>query len=170
MTMMTRICPICGKEFTITNGNQKYCSEECRIEGTRRTRQDWVDRTGYREKKREAMRRHRARISAEEAEKRAVEEKERREAHQRKMDQLRRENQEREKELADSGDPFARMRLSDRMSIEYWEAFRDYDLDYASQSGRTSSTTVNGISVHDDHFPEEVVKSIEERKIIMTRR
>ena len=26
----TKVCPICGKEFTTTGKNQKYCSQECR--------------------------------------------------------------------------------------------------------------------------------------------
>ena len=29
-TTITKVCPICNKEFTTTNNKRKYCSEECR--------------------------------------------------------------------------------------------------------------------------------------------
>ena len=31
--IINKVCKICGKKFTTTNGNAKFCSEECRKKG-----------------------------------------------------------------------------------------------------------------------------------------
>lgn len=46
--MKSVICDICGKEFTATGPNTRYCSLECSAIGRSYTRRLWMeDRTGY---------------------------------------------------------------------------------------------------------------------------
>lgn len=33
--MRTEMCKLCGKEFHVRYGNQRYCSPECRVHGDR---------------------------------------------------------------------------------------------------------------------------------------
>lgn len=165
--MTTKTCPICGKEFTIEKGNHKYCSDACRIEGSKRARKEWKDRTGFREKHREEMRKYRAQISAEKAQQKAEIEAERRRAMKEKCDKILAEKHKRDQELLDKGDPWTRMRHSAPGYLDYWIAFQEYELDCASRSGKPSTVTVNGISVYTDRFPEEALKSIKDQKIII---
>lgn len=41
--MLTKNCIVCGKAFTTDNYRSKYCSDECKKEGRKRTRQKWLD-------------------------------------------------------------------------------------------------------------------------------
>lgn len=40
----TKICKICGKEFTAKHGNEATCSIECKLENTRRIRRKYYDK------------------------------------------------------------------------------------------------------------------------------
>ena len=42
-----RICPICHKEFTVTNENKKYCSSECKAIGKRETNKKYEQSDKY---------------------------------------------------------------------------------------------------------------------------
>lgn len=166
--MITRICPVCGQEFIAKQGNIKYCSDRCRIEGARLARKEWKSRTGYNEAQRERMREYRAGKAAElAAQKEAVERKQRAD-RAKALERAAAERQQRLQERAAAGDPHARMMLSNRLQAEYWQAYKDYELEYAKEAGKPSNRTVNGISIYDTHFPEEVVRTIQERKIIIT--
>ena len=83
-----------------------------------------------------------------------------------------RQSKERQAELrkkAAAGDPFARMNLAEPNSKEYWEAYKQYEIEYAASWGRESTRTVNDISVHDPCFGRKVVEAIKELGIIRTR-
>ena len=160
------ICPICGKEFEAKAANAKYCSTACRQKGKYQRRREWEKESGYLDKQREKMRLYRERVTAEEkAEQEAAE---KRKEINRKRQETRRKNLERDKLLqaAEQGDAFARMALameeSGNTSPEYWEAFKDYDLQYAASWNKESTTTVNGISIHAPQFGLAISMSIEE--------
>lgn len=163
-----KICPVCGKKFIAEHGNTAYCSESCRIEGATIARKDWEQRTGYKTIRRDRMRAYRA---GKAAEKKAIQEatdRKRKEELAAEHEKRKKEQLKRLKDEAAAGDPQARMRLSNRLQAEYWEAFRDYELQYAEEAGTPSTRTVNGISVHDTHFVEEVLRTIQEQKIIIS--
>ena len=52
-------------------------------------------------------------------------------------------------------------------SRRYWELFAECAIDEAEAIGRTSRTTVNGISVYEDDFAGLVMESIRERRQII---
>lgn len=168
--MITKICPICGTEFTTEKGNHKFCSDACRIEGAKLARKEWEDRTGFREKQREKMRLYRAQVTAEKAKKRAELRAKRQKELQEKQKQITLENRKREQKLIEAGDPRARMRQLTPSCLEYWIAFQEAELNNSIESGEPSSTTVNGISIYVDHFPEEALQSVKDRGIIMISR
>ena len=118
------------------------------------------------EKQRQAMQEYRSRIAAEKkAEKEAAQKEE---AKRRKQQEANRRKREKARILqaAEQGDALARMILAAResgnRSPEYWEAYKDYDIEYAAKFGKKSTTTVNGISVHNPEFGLAVSISIEE--------
>lgn len=52
---------------------------------------------------------------------------------------------------------------------EYWIAFKYLEIKNSEEYNRTSTMTVNGISVYDEEFEEKVLKSIEkEQRILAT--
>ena len=164
--MYLTTCVICGREFEGRNG-AKYCSEPCKIEGRKRARRDWIDRTGFNEKKREAMRLYRQGITKEQ-EKQAKKKAAAHNRYLRRKAKLAKAAAEKELlERAASGDPWARMDVArnNQDRLEYWKAFRDYelqiaeDLDYAS---RNEVYVVNNIPVTDPDFAELVIESIDE--------
>lgn len=159
-------CLICGKEFEPKAANAKYCSMACRQKGKYQRRKEWEKSSGYLEKQRQKMQEYR---DKEAADKKAEQEAEnKRKAANIKRQTTRRRNDERAKLLqaAEMGDAHARMTLaaeeSGNTSAEYWEAFKAYDLEYAAEWGKESTTTVNGISVHNPDFGLAVSISIEE--------
>ena len=166
--MIKKICPICGQEFTAKNNNIRYCSDSCAAEGARLARKAWEQRTGYKEAQRERMRAYRAGQSVEKAAQRAAEERRQRKERAKRLKQLAAERQQDLHAQAAAGDPHARMMLSNRLQAEYWQAFKDYELQLAEAAGEPSRRTVNGISIYTDQFETEVIRSIKERNIIIT--
>lgn len=166
--MIKKICPICGQEFTAKNNNIRYCSDSCAAEGARLARKAWEQRTGYKEAQRERMRAYRAGQSVEKAAQRAAEERRQRKERAEKLKRLAAERQQDLHAQAAAGDPHARMMLSNRLQAEYWQAFKDYELQLAEAAGEPSRRTVNGISIYTDQFETEVIRSIKERNIIIT--
>lgn len=165
--MIKRICPICGQEFTTNRSNTKYCSDRCKAEGAKLTRKKWEAKTDYKEKQRQRMQAYRSEQAEEQARLRAAEAQrlraERAAEFKKHKTALRRQL----KAKASAGDPLARMQLSNPLQLEYWQAYKDYELQYANQSGQPSTRTVNGVSIYDTHFPEEVVQAIKEAGIII---
>lgn len=159
-------CPICGREFIPKSANAKYCGIACRNKGKYQHRKEWEERSGYLEKQRQKMQDYRNQVTAaERAEREAALKREEAKA---KRAETRRRNKERNKLLQDAeqGNAIARMRLailkSGNASAEYWEAYKDYVLQYAAEFGHESTAEVNGISVHSPEFGLAVSMSIEE--------
>ncbi|MBR6165549.1 MAG: hypothetical protein IKQ45_06465 [Clostridia bacterium] len=155
-------CVICGEKFVPSTPNAKYCSPECAETGQNARRREWEQRTGYLEKKRrQAQERRNAIKAAAQAEKdaaarQAAEErqrlgKERIEVAQNALIQS-----------IERGEPLARMRVYPPNTLEYWEAYRDYDISYAESIGKRCYTTVNDIYVTDADFPNLMIISIRE--------
>ena len=168
--MFIRNCAVCGREFEAQNGNSKYCSEECRIEGKRAARQEWVVRTDYNAKKRHAMELYRAKITEEEYQKQKKAEKNRRAALKRKHTIERNRKEEELQAKAASGDLLACLSIAlnekDHLySVSYWQALQNYQLDQLSLK---DDYVVNGISVRDPDFPKKVVYSLESEKKIVS--
>lgn len=149
-------CPICGAEFTTEAPRKKYCSTACRRAGEKAVRAAWVQKSGHREKDREA---HRVR---------RVEQKRQRDELERSKDLQRQEESQRKAEeiRADfaarcaAGDIHALMTKAKleggNVTAEYWSLFREYQLDINGE------TFVNGISVYSDSFADDVVQSIQD--------
>ena len=162
-------CSLCGKKFTAKAGNVKYCSPECKEEGKQQRRKEWEERTDYKEKQRQIMKVYRGKVTEEERQA-AKKIKEQQTLERQEEDE--RQSKERQAELrkkAAAGDPFARMNLAEPNSKEYWEAYKQYEIEYAASWGRESTRTVNDISVHDPCFGRKVVEAIKELGIIRTR-
>ena len=162
-------CSICGKEFATQAGNVKYCSPECKEEGKQQRRKEWEERTDYKEKQRQIMKAYRGKV-AEEERQAAIKIKEQQAIERQK--EAERQSKEQQAELrkkAAAGDPFARMYLAEPNSKEYWEAYKQYEIEYAASWGRESTRTVNDISVQDPCFSHKVVEAIKELGIIVTR-
>ena len=148
-------CVICGKLFTRENGNGKYCSRKCSEIGSKAKRKEWELRTGYREKKRiEAQKRRDATKAAAKADREAA-------AQQRAEDfnrwKAERKEQHPENELSRLA---SIAEMNGNSSPEYWEAFKEYDLKYAADSGRISRMEVNGIPVSEPDFGLLVCETI----------
>ena len=169
---MQTTCKVCGRLFIATNPNSKYCSGTCRAEGRQRIRKAWEARTGYIEKKRIQARESRARAAEElqwisfargkQRQQRFDQDLEEREAE--KLSQLRK--------AAAAGDADARMELATiGEEIDwpsYWSAYRDSEIEYAKNSGRSGERIVNGIPVSDPDFVEKVLAAIEVQGVIFT--
>lgn len=162
-------CSLCGKKFTAKAGNVKYCSPECKEEGKQQRRKEWEERTDYKEKQRQIMKVYRGKVTEEERQA-AIKVREQQTLERQK--EAERQSKERQAELrkkAAAGDVFARMNLAELSSEEYWEAYKQYEIEYAANWGRESTRTVNDISVHDPCFGRKVVEAIKELGIIRTR-
>lgn len=146
---MIKQCEMCKKEFETINPNKKYCSDECR-----KVRIREADKL----KKREARKEVRDIKNTEKKEKNQVNmEKREQEYALRKV-----QRDEELKKRVEAGDPLARMDVAETNGIEYWEAYKQYTIEYAESWGRTSTSTINDISVHEPDFAEKVVQSIHE--------
>lgn len=72
-------------------------------------------------------------------------------------------------ERAKQGDPLARMKTAEPNSLEYWQAYKDYEIEQSQQFKEERIRLVNGISVLEDDFAERVIATIaEEKKIFST--
>ena len=160
--MYMKKCAICGREFEAEKGNRKYCSEDCRIEGKKAARQDWIIRTDYNAKKRHAMELYRAHITEEQYQAQRKKEKNRRAALKRKAT-MRANREEKElQEKAAAGDPYSRQVIARRNkdALGYWQAWADGVIAYEKQfSKRYGQYVVNGISVNEPDFAKKVVES-----------
>ena len=162
-------CMICGKVFQPTTPNARYCGSDCAAIGMNERRKAWEQKTGYAAKKRDQQRERRAQQRAAALAERAERERIANEARsQREKDHAESRRTAIERAAA-AGDPFARMALYSRKSAEFWRAYRDYELQYAAQAGRISTTEVNGIPVVDSDFADAVVRSIQESCQIIER-
>lgn len=151
MVKIIKKCPICNNE--VTNTRNKYCSVSCRNESV---------------KERDRLRKREERKAEREIIKREASE-----THKKKLEQQRQEAEKRQeasriklKERAEQGDNLAIMHLAEPNSYEYWEAYRDYELEVRAEYTNPRIRYVNDISIFDDNFAEKVVASIKERGII----
>ena len=147
-----KVCPVCGKTFKTGNELYTYCGPECRVTARRKREREYrrAERASARpETVSEAF----VRARSEETERRA---------------QKSREDFERR---CKAGDPHALMirekAQNGNRSRRYWELFAKCEIDEAEVIGRTSRTTVNGISVYEDDFAGLVMESIRERRQII---
>ena len=62
----------------------------------------------------------------------------------------------------------ARMKLAKPFSAEYWEAYKDYEIENSLKYDNKPIRYVNGISVYDDDFTEKVLLSIAEQGRVST--
>lgn len=154
--MIEKICVICGNRFVAGSQNSKYCCSECRAEGAKLTRRAWEDKTGYKEKQKLLMREKRGKQRKEDIEQKQKEKEERK-----RLNTERNNNRAKQIKMdAAAGDPIARMLMVDKYSKDYWIAFQDYELQMEKEYKRKSSKTVNGISIYDDDFADNVILSI----------
>ena len=155
---MVKDCLICGNEFVPDKISQKYCSEDCRLERNREA---------------DKLRKRAAR-----AEEKAKREKEKQRIQQKKKEDMQKAELERQKvrELeqqrlkrkAKLGNPKARMKLAKPFSAEYWKAYQDYEKGNIPLQEAKTVRYVNGISVYDDNFVENVMFLIEQDGVIYT--
>lgn len=147
-------CPVCNNE--VTNTKNKYCSVSCRNESVKE--RDRLRKREERKAEREVIRRETS------------------ETHKKKLEQQRQEVEKRQeesriklKERAEQGDNLALMHLAEPNSYEYWEAYRDYELEVRAEYTNPRIRYVNDISIFDDDFVEKVLLSIAEQGIIFTQ-
>ena len=147
-------CPVCNNE--VTNTRNKYCSVSCRNESVKE--RDRLRKKEERKAEREIIKREAS------------------EAHKKKLEQQRQEAKKQQeksriklKERAEQGDNLALMHLAEPNSYEYWQAFRDYELEHMEEYKKPRVMHVNDISVLDDNFSEKVVSSIKEQGGVSTR-
>src|SRR5699024_1297161 len=162
----TLICDICEKPFETDARNAKYCSDECRDEGARLKREKWAKETNYNERQRRRMAEQRK--AEQEAIRRVSTEKHRkkRKRQEQEADKRKEERLNALKQRAEQGDNLALMHLAEPNSYEYWEAFRDYELEIMAEYEKPIVRYVNDVSIFDDNFSEKVVSSIKEQGII----
>src|SRR5690625_1073850 len=111
---MIKNCKICGSEFETNNTNKKYCSVECRQE---------------RIKEYDRARKQKARQEAKKVKIAELEQKRKeREAKEREYQKELEAKQHRLVAKAKRGDPWARMQLAKPFSYDYWEAYKDYEI------------------------------------------
>ena len=164
------ICSICGTEFESKHWAERYCSDQCRKIAAKTSRAKWISKSGYREK--DAARKRKAR-----AEKRAASDimkQIRAESNAQQAEQAEAERLEAIQLRASEGDPLAIMALRRRegghlFSLDYWNAFARYETQQAERMGKTSKCTVNGYSVYDDLFAENVIDSLSRQEQIYIR-
>lgn len=154
-------CQLCEKKFTTNSPNRKYC-EECREIGARKSRKEWETKNNYKE--RQMLYARKRRSEARQERERLIDscqklEDEKRAAEHRSI--LKEKEDEFEKRVKD-GDALANMTLCLRhgRSLEYWEYYKLYELQYAESKGIVSQRTVNGISINEPDFEDKVVNSI----------
>ena len=151
---MIKTCLICNNEFETVYSNKKYCSIECSKKATRE-----ADRLRKRDK-RNIIRQQK---SAEELEL----SKQRRNEFDKIAQEKAKEREANFKRRLEQGDPLARMRVAKQTSAEYWEAYKEYIIQFDKECGKETKTTVNYIYLLDDNFVEKVVESIKELNYIL---
>lgn len=160
------LCSICGKEFEARGGNVKYCSIECRKEGQRRSRKEWEDRTGYKEKQRQAAANHRAE-QARKAEQEAKEASRKKKATETKAKRKKRRQEAAAlTQRAESGERAALLRLAleNGNVVEYWRLRKEQVMEDDEKTGRISNNLVGGISVYAGDFEHQAMAALEENR------
>ena len=94
------------------------------------------------------------------------EHKKKREQQEQEAKKLKEERLNALKQRAEQGDNLALMHLAQPNSYEYWEAYRDYELEIMAEYEKPRVRYVNDVSVLDDDFIEKVMFNIEEQGII----
>lgn len=148
-------CPVCNNEFKRDKLSQKYCSEECRLSRNRE-----YDRQRKRKER---------------AEERAIRDKENKRKQQAKNEARKQAEKklhaDRKQELmarVNNDDPLARMQVAKPFSVEYWEAYQQYEIDFAESRNAESTRTVNDISVYEDQFAKKVIITTKELGHVVT--
>ena len=149
---------MCNAEFYSEKLSQKYCSKECRLESVRE--RDRIRKRKERAKEREEREQRKEQFLQAKKEAREKEEREREAERERELFEL--------KTKANEGDPKARMTLAKPFSVEYWEAYKDYEIENSLKYDNKPIRYVNGISVYDDNFTEKVMFTIEEEGRILS--
>jgi len=158
---MIMICPVCGKEFE-GKGRKRFCSPVCQMKGSRQTRKEWEQKTGYLEKLRESRRIQRA----EESEAKRNEAEKARKKHHRAEKQRDRRAETREQKArqkrAEKGDYYALMDIAqeDGDMLSYWKYYKLEELAFCKSMGKDSTRKVNGIPVQDEDFEIKVIETI----------
>lgn len=150
---MLKRCPVCDTEFESDKLSKKYCSEECRLAKVRE--KDRLRKRKEREEERAIREKEKQRIQQAKNEAREQAEQKNREAREQDL-----------KARVKAGDPLARMQVANPFSVEYWEAYKDYEIENSLKYDAKPIRYVNGISVHDDDFTEKVMLMIEQQGII----
>ncbi len=160
-------CTICDKEFEAPGGNVKYCSMQCKKEGQRKSRQEWENRTGYKEKQRIAKAELRAEL-ARKAEQDAKENTRKKKSAETKA--KRKKERQKATELAqkaENGDMVSLLRLAlkNGNTLEYWRLRKEMILEEDAKTGRISNCLIGGISVYTGDFEYQIMAALEEKKI-----
>ena len=166
MAEIIKICTICGREFSTHVNSAKFCSDACRAAGKKQTREAWERKTGFKEKQRKTMQEYRKKLYAENTERKSV----KNESFLQELEELRKQREaERLSDLkrkAKKGDKLACMMIALKQhglfSMEYWQAYADYEKELAESCGRYASSFVNDISVNDEEFALKVVVTLQE--------
>ena len=98
----------------------------------------------------------------------AEEQRKKRKQQEQEADKRKEERLNALKQRAEQGDNLALMHLAEPNSYEYWQAFRDYELEQMKEYKKPRVMHVNDISVFDDDFMEKVVLSIAEQGRVST--
>lgn len=159
--MKSKICPICGTEFTPKSNNSKYCSDNCRKIGRKVNRKKWELETDYREKQKEKAAEYRKKQKAENQ----AQDKKKKKEKAAKKTSLKAKNTA-DKPASTIELLAAAIGRAGNTSIEYWRAFKDYEIEFAEEAGIISKTEVNGISVYNGDFENLVIESIKEHGAI----
>ena len=159
---------MCGDSFETMAPNAKYCSNECRKKGAIVKRIEWIERTDHNERQRiekaQQRKKERERKRQQALERKRKRDEEMNRKHKKKA--IRKHQQLTSR--AKAGDPMARMSLAKPFSVEYWEAYRDYEIQNNLKFKKRFIRHVNGISVFDDNFVDKVMILIEEQGKIVS--
>lgn len=143
-------CPVCGRDFTTNRELNMYCGPECRTAARRKRDRE------YKRTKRAAG----AAARRQDREESSQARKERVDARSRAA----RDDFDRRCAAGDAHALILREKASGgNCSPRYWELFARLSIEDAESSGTTSRVLVNGHSVYEDTFAEDVAKSIKER-------
>ncbi len=161
--MKSKICPICGTEFTPKSNNSKYCSDNCRKVGRKVNRKNWELKTEYREKQKEKAAEYRKKRKAENQ---APDQENKKGKTTKKTSTKAKEKKTESKPRSTIDLLAAEIGRAGNIGIEYWRAFKNYEIEFAEEAGTISKTEVNGISVYNGDFENLVIESIKERGVI----
>ena len=166
--MSVRKCAVCGKAFEAPKGNIKYCSEACRIEGTERRRKLWEERTGYKEKQRKRTAEYREKVLQEQTARNAKFLADMAERRETAIQEIQQKNKASLARRSAEGEPLACMMDAKAKGDDYsyWKYFKEYQLRFSEESGGINKCHVNGISIHEKDFEQQVISSVKEAHII----